>query len=155
MKKLFPLLLIVLTTFSCNQPSHEADKALIEKVILDSFDEVWGKLDSKNIAKYYTDDFLLLENGEVWNNDTIASYLEHAALRSPRPTRLNSIEVIDVKISGETAWIAYHNRATFSIDNQITRKAYWLESATAIKTEQGWKLDMLHSTRVSNELITQ
>ena len=42
------------------------------------------------------------------------------------------------------AWIAYKNHAVFTVDSKIIRKAYWLESATAILTENGWKLQMLH-----------
>ncbi|EON78055.1 hypothetical protein ADIS_1453 [Lunatimonas lonarensis] len=38
-------------------------------------------------------------------------------------------------------------RWIFALEGQDTRKAYWLESAVAIKTPQGWKLKMLHSTR--------
>jgi hypothetical protein len=49
------------------------------------------------------------------------------------------------------AWAAYQNYANFSIDNKIVRKAHWLESATAILTEDGWKLEMLRSTRINNE----
>jgi|GEM_PF-4121035 len=51
-------------------------------------------------------------------------------------------------ISFGQVWVAYHNYATFSIDDNITRKAHWLESATAILTETGWKLEMMHSTRL-------
>lgn len=138
-------------TILFSQVSNETDKTLIKNLVIESFDEIWAKLSSKNIDKYYTKDFLLLENGEVWNNDTIASYLNKAILRTPNPKRMNTIEIIDIKVTNKTAWVAYQNYATFTIDNKIIRKAHWLESATAILTENGWKLDMLHSTRIKNE----
>jgi hypothetical protein len=50
------------------------------------------------------------------------------------------------------AWVAYKNQAIFSHDNKIIREAHWLESATAILRENGWKLEMLHSTRTKNKL---
>jgi hypothetical protein len=152
MKRLKAIMFLVLfTTISFGQVSKETDKTLIKNLVIESFDEIWSDLNAKNIDKFYTKDFLLLENGEVWNNDTIANYLNNAILRKPKPKRLNTIEIIDIKIANGKAWVAYHNYATFSIDDKIVRKAHWLESAVAILTEDGWKLEMLHSTRIKNE----
>jgi len=152
MKRFYSIILMMFfKTILFSQVSNETDKTLIKNLVIESFDEIWAKLSSKNIDKYYTKDFLLLENGEVWNNDTIASYLNKAILRTPNPKRMNTIEIIEIKVTNKTAWVAYQNYATFTIDNKIIRKAHWLESATAILTENGWKLDMLHSTRIKNE----
>jgi hypothetical protein len=152
MKRLNSIIsMIFFTTLSFGQISKETNKTLIKNLVIESFDEIWSKLNSKNMDKYYTKDFLLLENGEVWNNDTIAKYLDNAILRKPNPKRVNTIEVIEIKVANKIAWIAYQNYATFTIDNKITRKAHWLESATAILTENGWKLEMLHSTRIKSE----
>jgi hypothetical protein len=147
----FIILMMFFTTISFGQVSNETDKTRIKNLIIESFDEIWSKLDVKNIDKYYTKDFLLLENGEVWNNDSIKNYLDNAILRKPNLKRMNTIEVIEIKIAKKMAWIAYQNYATFSSDNKIIRKAHWLESATAILTENGWKLEMLHSTRIVKE----
>ena len=152
MKRLnFIILMMFFTTITFGQVSNETDKTRIKNLIIESFDEIWSKLDAKNIDKYYTKDFLLLENGEVWNNDSIKNYLDNAMLRKPSLKRMNTIEVIEIKIANKLAWIAYQNYATFSTDNKIIRKAHWLESATVILTENGWKLEMLHSTRIVNE----
>lgn len=145
------ILMICFTSISFGQHAIEDDKLRIRNLIIESFDEIWSALDSKNIDKYYTKDFLLLENGEVWNNDSISNYLDKAVLKKTIPNRVNSIELIEVKVSNGMAWIAYQNRATFSLENKIIRKAHWLESATAILTEKGWKLQMLHSTPTKNE----
>ena len=152
MKRLnFIILMMFFTTISFGQVSNETDKTRIKNLIIESFDEIWSKLDAKNIDKYYTKDFLLLENGEIWNNDSIKNYLDNAMLRKPNLKRMNTIDVIEIKIANKMAWIAYQNYATFSSDNKIIRKAHWLESATAILTENGWKLEMLHSTRIVKE----
>ena len=134
-------------TISFGQNTIETDKTYIKNLIIGSFDEIWSELNSKNIDNYYTKDFLLLENGEVWNNDSISDYLDKAVLKNPISNRLNTIEFIEVKVSEGMAWVAYKNQATFSLDNEIIRKIHWLESATAILTENGWRLEMLHSTR--------
>ncbi len=145
------ILMICFTTISFGQSAIQTDKSDLKELIIKSFDEIWDELNSKNIDKYYTKDFLLLENGEVWNNDSIANYLDNAILKKPIPNRVNSIEFIEIKVTKGMAWIAYKNEAIFSIDNKIVRKAYWLESATAILTENGWKLEMLHSTVTKKE----
>lgn len=152
MKKFNTLLLIIgFTTLSFGQNAIKTEKEQIKELISNSFDDIWSDLNAKSIDQYYTKDFLLLENGEVWNNDSIANYLNKVVLKKPMPTRVNSIEIIDVKVLYGMAWIAYKNHAVFTVDHKIIRKAYWLESATAILTENGWKLQMLHSTRVKNE----
>lgn len=152
MKRLKSIILMMFfTTISFGQVSNETEKTRIKNLVIESFDEIWSTLNSKNIDKYYTKDFLLLENGEVWNNDSIANYLDKAILRKPNPKRMNTIEIIEIKVENRIAWVAYQNYATFSTDNKIIRKAHWLESATAILTENGWKLEMLHSTRIKNE----
>ena len=145
------IVMVFFTTLSFGQVSTETDKNRIKNLVIESFDDIWSKLNSKNIEKYYTKDFLLLENGEVWTNDSIAKYLDKALLEKPNPTRINTIEIIEIKVVNKTAWVAYHNYATFSVDNKIVFKAHWLESATAILTDKGWKLEMLHSTPIKKE----
>ena len=152
MKKLNALILMIcFTTISFGQSSIKTDESRIKELIIGSFDEIWSKLNSNNIDKYYTEDFLLLESGEVWNNDSISNYLDNAVLKKPIANRVNSIEFIEVKVLKGMAWVAYKNQAIFSLENKIIIKAHWLESATAILTENGWKLEMLHSTRTKNE----
>ena len=145
------ILMLFFTSIAFAQVSIETHKKQIQNLVLESFDEIWSKLEATNIEKYYTKDFLLLEHGEVWNNDTIAKYLNNAKLKLPIPKRVNTIQIIDIKVANKTAWVAYHNYATITAADKIIRKVHWLESATAILTNKGWKFDMLHSTRVKSE----
>lgn len=148
MKRRNPMILMIFcVTISFGQNTIETDKSHIKNLIIESFDGIWSELNSKNIDKYYTKDFLLLENGVVWNNDSISNYLDKAVLKNPNSNRVNTIEFIEVKVSKGMAWVAYKNQATFSLDNEVIRNIHWLESATAILTENGWRLEMLHSTR--------
>lgn len=152
MKKFNTIILVLcFTTISLGQSAIKTEKSQIEELIIKSFDEIWSKLNSKNIDKYYTKDFMLLENGEVWNNDSISNYLDKAVLKKPIPTRVNSIEFIEVKVLNGMAWVAYKNQAVFSLEDKVIRKAYWLESATAILTENGWRIEMLHSSDAKKE----
>ena len=94
MKRLNTIILVIcFTTISFGPRSFETDKSRIKEIIIKSFDEIWSELNSKNIDKYYTKDFILLENGVVWNNDSISTYLDKAILKKPIPIRVNSIEI--------------------------------------------------------------
>jgi len=145
------ILILFFTSIAFAQVSIETHKKKIQNLVVESFDEIWSKLEATNIEKYYTKDFLLLEHGEVWNNDTIARYLNKAKLKLPIPKRVNTIQIIEIKVANKTAWVAYHNYATITADDKIIREVHWLESATAILTNKGWKFDMLHSTRIKSE----
>ena len=151
MKSAILLCLFCLQAFyTLGQAKVQNDEEQLRQLIQNSFDEIFSDLDTASIRKFYTDDFLLLEHGEVWNNDTITSYMLRAAPAENRPVRTNRFEFIEVKVNGNTAWLAYHNYATLNYPDGRERKLYWLESATAVKTARGWKLDMLHSTRVGD-----
>ncbi|MEM1135497.1 MAG: nuclear transport factor 2 family protein [Bacteroidota bacterium] len=132
-----------------NVPLKE-EKA-VKKLIQDAFDDIWSAKDAAKITQYHTEDFLLLEHGEVWNNDTIRSYTEKALKAKRIPKRENKFDFIKIEKLGQSIWVAYHNYATLTLDGKIIRELQWLESAIAVKTKKGWKLKMLHSTRVETK----
>jgi hypothetical protein len=125
------------------------DEQQIEDLIQNAFDGVWSDLDEKAVDKYHTPDFLLLEHGEVWTNDIIKGYQVKGKSNSQGMKRVNTFEFIKVEVSENTAWCAYKNFAAISKDDEIVKKLEWLESANAIKTPTGWKLTLMHSTRVN------
>lgn len=152
MKKSFQLLLMLfLTASAAAQTSTESDEELIKDLIVDSFQDIFSNLDPETLGTYYTEGFLLLENGEVWDLEIITNYMNRANQQQNQPERINSFEFIETRIEGKMAWTAYHNKASFEKDGEVVGEMNWLESATAIKTEDGWKLQMLHSTVVEKE----
>lgn len=147
MKKMLLYLGMMVTSFTgFAQTSDAASEQLLKNLIQDSFDEIFSDLNEKMISKYYTDDFLLLEHGEVWTNETLRKYLSYAQLQKDGTIRKNALDFIEIKIEGKLAWLAYHNTATFVKKDEVLGEMKWLESATAILTAEGWKLQMLHST---------
>lgn len=140
------LLLIFLSSNAFAQSRVKSQEQQIQELILQSFNEIWSDLNASKMEKFYTTDFLALENGMVWNNDSIRARLEVALHRNPLPQRENSIELISIKVFEGRAWIAYKNHARFTVDQKIVREAHWLESAVAVMTPEGWRLEMLHAT---------
>ena len=119
----------------------------VEQVVQGVFDDVWAAKKADVILKYQTEDFVLLEHGEVWNNDTIANWCNKAKLRDDATKRINNFNFFKAKKEGNRIWMAYHNYATFKKDT-IVGKYQWLESIVAVKQDSVWKLELMHSTRV-------
>lgn len=130
------------------------DQAAAQQLIQDAFDHIWSSTDTANVGRYHTEDFVILEHGEVWTNDTIRNWqLRQAATRRPdAPRRLNSFTFFRTEPAGEDIWLAYHNQAHFvNAAGDTVGTMGWLESAVATRTAEGWKLRMMHSTRKARE----
>jgi ketosteroid isomerase-like protein len=152
MKKLLFLLFFLgshLATYA--QQKALSDEIQIQNLIQESFDSLFSTFNADAIERYYTKDFILLEDGEIWDNEFIKNYFNGAIKKQPIPTRVNKFDFIKTEVDGNMAWIAYNNYATISRNGEIIRDIHWIESAVAIKTPDGWRLKMLHSTPAKKE----
>jgi hypothetical protein len=138
MKKI-ALFVLLSTQFSFAQTSEKAE---VQQVITRFFDA----LSVANIplmkAEVF-DDFMLLENGEIWTIDTLANKISR-----PKPEgylRQNSFDFLSTKIDKNRAYVYYKNKAEIS---SKTRNATikWLESAILRKEKGRWRMEFMHST---------
>ena len=150
MRKFFLFTIILATTVASAQTSTKTDEDQIKELIENTFQEIFSDFEPQALETYLTEDFLLLETGEVWDMEMMRNYVQRSGERKSAVKRLNYVDFIQIKIEGKMAWVAYHNKAVFKDGKEIVREMNWIESATAIQTEEGWKLQMLHST-VSND----
>ncbi len=95
------------------------------------------------MKQYATDNFLLLENGAVWNMDTLINKLTRPKGRSF--SQINHLDFMETEVTGSTAWVAYNNAADITIDGKTTT-IKWLESAFLVRQGKDWKIRLLHST---------
>ena len=146
MKRIFQLLIMFIGITAMSQNSELNKEDQIKDLISNSFQKIFSDLDPQALDTYCTQDFLLLETGEVWDMDKMRNYLDRASEQKSKIIRFNSFDFIEIKIEGKMAWVAYHNKAEFKSGEEVVRELNWLESATAILTEEGWKLQLLHST---------
>jgi len=150
MKYQFFFFLVLFSFLACtnNQATKitPKEKQIAKELIQGAFDDLWGGVDSTKISKYHTDDFIILENGEVWDNDRIKKFMRGQLANPNRPHRKNEMEYISIEKYGPSIQIAYHNSAEFSNADSIVGTGKWLESALAVPTDQGWRLKMMHST---------
>ena len=139
MIKKIALFFLLSTQFSFAQISEKAE---VQQVITRFFDA----LSIANIPQMkaeVSDDFILLENGEIWTIDTLANKISR-----PKPEgylRQNSFDFITTKIDKNRAFVYYKNKAEIS---SKTRNATvkWLESAILRKEKGRWRMELMHST---------
>lgn len=146
MKRIFQLLIMFIGITAMSQNSELKKEDQIKELISNSFQKIFSDLDPEALDTYCTQDFLLLETGEVWDMERMRNYLDRASEQKSKVIRFNSFDFIEIKIEGKMAWVAYHNKAEFKSGEEVVREINWLESATAVLTEEGWKLQLLHST---------
>lgn len=145
-------ILFIITLFSCSNQSDvneritPQEKKIAKDLIQGAFDDLWAGVDSTKILDYHTDDFIILENGEVWDNDKIKQFMRGQLAKPNRPKRINKMEYISIEKYGPSVQIAYHNKAEFYENGNLVNTGSWLESALAVKTSEGWRLKMMHST---------
>lgn len=145
-------LLFFFILFSCKPKAPEsevispAEKEIAMNLIQGAFDDLWTGVDSTKILNYHTEDFIILENGEIWDNDRIKKYMRKQLANTDRDKRINIMDFISIEKYGPSMTIVYNNKAEFYKADSLKWTGSWLESALAIKTSDGWKLKMMHST---------
>ena len=140
---------------SCQAVQNKEVKAITpeetkiaKNLIQGAFDDLWGGVDSTKISLYHTEDFIILEHGEVWDNDRIKKFMRGQLKNINRPTRINKMEYIAIDKYGPSIQLSYFNTADFVQADSLVGQGKWLESALAVSTPEGWRLKMMHSTRM-------
>ena len=138
MKKI-ALFVLLSTQFSFAQTSEKAE---VQQVITRFFDAL-SVANIPLMKAEVSDDFILLENGEIWTIDTLANKISR-----PKPEgylRQNSFDFLSTKIDKNRVYVYYKNKAEIS---SKTRNATikWLESAILRKEKGRWRMEFMHST---------
>ena len=127
--------LLLFTQFSFAQTPEKGE---VQQVITRFFDAL-SVANIPLMKAEVSDDFILLENGEIWTIDTLANKISR-----PKPEgylRQNSFDFITTKIEKNRAWVYYKNKA--EIRNATIK---WLESAILRKEKGRWRMEFMHST---------
>ena len=107
-----------------------------------------AEADPERMKNAITDDMLLLEQGEVWNREKVLS------LTQPKTSvRRNFFSPISQVVRGDTALVNYWNKALVRAANGEERTLAWLESVVAVRAGGDWKIQQMHSTRLTPEQI--
>ena len=120
----------LLTLFVSVNSFCQKEKDSIEGSISKFFDGL-SEVNAAKLRAYSTDDFILLENGHVWNMDTLINKI--SAPKNAGIKRVNKFGFIKTEQAGNIAWVSYHNTADFSL-NEKQQTVNWLESAVLKKS---------------------
>lgn len=139
MIKKIGLIFLLFTQFSLAQTPEKVE---VQKVIIRFFDAL-SVANVPQMKAEVQDNFILLENGEIWTMDTLANKISR-----PKPEgyrRQNSFDFLETTIDKNRAWVYYKNKAEIS---SKTRNATikWLESAILRKEQGRWRMELMHST---------
>lgn len=135
----------MLLSLSFNSKSFcQKEKDSIEASISRFFDGI-SEIDADKLKAYATEDFILLEDGHLWNMDTLVNKI--STRKNSGIKRVNKFQFIKTEQNENIAWVSYHNTADFSL-NEKQQTVNWLESAVLKKEDRRWKIKLLHSTRV-------
>ena len=145
MRIAFLLALSILMTVNLSHAQKGDDSLKVQKQIIAFFDGL-SSLSSEQIQRTVTSDFILLEDGEVWNMDSLTRAM--APMKQVRFTRKNTFAFYQTTIKDNVAWINYDNKADITV-NDKPFQIRWLESAVLVKQEGAWKIAQLHSTKIT------
>lgn len=147
MRKTFVFVVLLLTIYQTSwaQKGNIDPTGDVQQTLVNFFKGI-STLDIQQIEKHVTKDFILFEDGQVWNLDTLAAQIEQMQ-KMGNLQRDDHFEFIKIEINGNMAWGAYHLRADVNFNGQKILLR-WLESAVFRKTGTEWKIEMLHSTAI-------
>jgi ketosteroid isomerase-like protein len=137
----------LLSAASLSAPPNQtapADELEIQKAIKAFYSTYFQERDKQKYRSLLTDDFTLLENGELMNADSVL-----AAMPKPEAPlkRADHFEFKSVTVHGDIAYAIYDLKSDIT-DKGKSRIAHWLESAILRKVQGRWLMCLLHSTRI-------
>jgi len=128
----------------------EAEKIKVQNTLTTYFNSL-SQRDWDGIRALSTNDFILLENGLVWNNDSLINAME---LYQSGTEISYSFDFHKTEVYDSMAWIFYHNTGTVLTDTTEI-KIQWVESVNFIKEGGKWKACFAHSTMVGQPKVTK
>lgn len=127
-------------------PALADDRPAVEAAIRENY-AAYSSFDEARYRSTTTDDFLLLEHGELIEREG-----DVAMMAKPGTgfRRADHFHFDAVRIDGDTAWAVYTLESEIYDDVRGARDREWLESAILRREDGRWKMALLHSTRVSH-----
>jgi predicted enzyme related to lactoylglutathione lyase len=97
-------------------------------------------------AQNCTADYLLIENGEIWDLPKELEYYHSKA--SSKTTRKDKFLFRNVKVYGNMGYAVYDLHSDI-IENGTLKSYHWYESVMFRKLNNRWKIALIHSTPVN------
>ena len=124
------------------------DSVTLRKLIVDYFNAVAAKNFVK-LDTLTTKDFVVYENGSVWNNDSVFHNIQYHQPFSVKFT-LTDFHIFTDTRSGEAR---YHSHPDFVVMDTVHFSIDFIETATFRRTARGWKINMIHITEEGSPVV--
>ena len=128
-----------------NNPVGERGAAGEVEAAIRRFFDALVRNDEAELVSLVAADFVLFENGEVWS---LQKLIEEIFGSGKRTWVLSDLKVVH---DGDVAHVMYRNRGSLMRQNQPPRRREYLESALLLKASGRWRIQFLHSTRITRE----
>jgi len=125
--KYFLFTILFASFFSCtpklststNVPISANEEQIMKDLVQGVFDDIWGGMDSTKLLNYHTEDFIILENGEVWDNARITQWMEDRLKKGTTTKRVNRMEFLSIDKYGPSIQAAYHKGTSINLRKSV------------------------------------
>ena len=144
MKKII-LALLIISLFTLKVLAGDDEEA-VKQAIKNDYYLFFVKMDKDEYRSILTEDYLLLENGELFDADGDIALM-------PNPDsgyeRTDTFDFRYIKIEGDLAYAVYFLKADIAdkVNGAIHKE--WLESIILKRSGDDWKIALLHSTKIT------
>lgn len=139
------LLLICSVLLSINIFSQEkTDSVEIVQLLKDDY-QTMAPYDIKKHLEYCTNDYVLIENGDIWNMEIESEHYKKNAHR--KIARKDYFEFKYLRIFTDIAYAVYNLKSDITENGKLITKN-WNESVIFRKLEGKWKIELIHSTPI-------
>jgi ketosteroid isomerase-like protein len=122
------------------------DVSSVKQFIEDWYFTYYTRLDKEKYRAMLTDDYLLLENGEIFDAAGDIALMPRA---EDEYKRTDAFDFRSVKINGEFAYAIYFLKSEMNDRKNGKRNREWLESVILRRSGNTWRVALLHSTRIT------
>ena len=141
------LIIIFLIISSDSFSQGTKDSVAIVQLLINDYNAL-NKWDIKSHMSNCTDNYLLIEDGEIWDMKMEAEYFRKNASRAI--DRKNSFAIRYVRVYGDFAYAVYGLRSDIK-ENGTYKVKNWTESSSFRKIKGIWKIELIHSTVIDEK----
>ncbi|PWT99341.1 MAG: hypothetical protein C5B52_10810 [Bacteroidetes bacterium] len=127
--------------------SQQNDSAAIAKLLITDY-ATMGNMDIPAHVKNVSNDYLLIEKGQVWPIETELDSI-YRKFANRKEERTDFFEIRTIKSDGNMAYGLWHLRSTFKEGEKI-KELKWNESGVFRKENGEWKIALIHSSMSTN-----
>ena len=138
------LICLLYLSFSSVAFSQKNDTATIIQLLKRDYGTMLS-MDLKKHMNNCTEDYLLIEAGDIWNMEIESKWYKDDANKVT--DRKDKFDFKYIRVDGNVAYAVYNLRSDITKEGKLTQKN-WNESAIFRKVDGEWKIALIHSTPI-------